>query len=143
MLLIKAQTILTHNASVAFYLKKQLMDLGVVVSEDKPLHVYLPCGVGGGAGGITLGLKYLYGDLVHCHYVEPVGAPCMLLGLASQRYDGISLDDIGLQLATLADGLAVGRASGLVCQATKHLIDSCITVGDQDLLGLVYGLYKE
>lgn len=130
-------------ASAAFYLQQQLLKLGVVVSKDKPLHVYLPCGVGGGPGGISLGLKYIYGDLVHCHYVEPVGAPSMLLALASQRYDEISLEDIGLKLVTLADGLAVGRASGLVCQATKHLIDSCITVDDKDLLRLVYRLYKE
>ncbi len=59
-------------------IKQQLSQLNVRVDEDHPLYVYLPCGVGGSPGGITFGLKLVYGDNVHCFFLpnQPIPQRC-------------------------------------------------------------------
>lgn len=114
--------------------KVQLFKAGVVVDEQHPLFVYLPCGVGGAPGGIAFGLKQMYGDAVHCFFAEPVEAPCMLLGLASGKHEEISVQDFGLSGQTIADGLAVGRPSPFVSTMMKEMISGGFTVEDDRLL---------
>ena len=120
----------------------QLAEAGVRVDAEHPLCVHLPCGVGGGPGGVVFGLKQVFGDAVHAFFAEPVQSPCVLLGLMTGQHDRISVTDVGLNNRTLADGLAVGRASGLVCTVMAPLLDGALTVRDERLLAQVASAWQ-
>ncbi|WP_129658818.1 D-serine ammonia-lyase [Rothia uropygialis] len=112
----------------------QLRTAAVHVTADRPLFVYLPCGVGGAPGGITYGLKQEFGENVHCIFVEPTHAPAVFLGRLTGLDDGVHVEDIGLDGSTEADGLAVQRPSGLVGQAIGSEITGFVTVDDEPLI---------
>lgn len=120
-------------AAAARHLARQLAEAGRVVDAAHPLFVYIPCGVGGAPGGITYGLKALFGDHVHCFFAEPVASPCMLVQLASGGDAPVSVYDIGLDNRTDADGLAVGLASHLVSPLMAAQLSGVFTVPDDRL----------
>ena len=128
-------------AAAAFDLRRQLDAAGVSVDAAHPLCVYLPCGVGGAPGGVTLGLKLLYGDAVRCVFVEPVAAPCMLVQLAAGPARLVSVYEVGLDNRTAADGLAVATASMLVAGTVGALVEAVVTVADADLFAWLRDLW--
>lgn len=120
-----------------FRLKQQLKEQRIQVDAEHPLCVYLPCGVGGSPGGIAFGLKQVFGDDVHCFFVEPTHSPSVLIGLMTGEKEKISVQDIGIDNVTEGDGLAVGRPSSFASSISEKLVSGIYTIEDGDLFKLL------
>ena len=123
-------------------MKYQLEMQNITVDDNHPLFVYIPCGVGGAPAGITFGLKQCFGDNVHVFFVEPVQAPCMLLGMVTGLFDNISVQDIGLSGNTQADGLAVSRQSGFVGEFILPFLSGDFTIKDKRIFEYLQLLWQ-
>lgn len=121
----------------AIRLQKQLEEENIQVDEEHPLFVYLPCGVGGSPGGITFGLKQIFGDNVHCFFVEPTHSPSVLIGLLTGEKEKVSVHDFGIDNQTEGDGLAVGRPSSFASSISEKLVDGIYTIEDDELFKLL------
>ena len=55
----------------------------------------------------------------------------MMLGMATGLQNNISVQDIGVDNRTIADGLAVGRASGFVGKLMAPFMSGCYSLEDE------------
>jgi D-serine dehydratase len=120
----------------AHRLKEQLDEMGIEPSRKKPVFVYVPCGVGGAPGGICFGLSEVFGDSAHCFFAEPTHCPCMLLGLLTGQNNNISVNDIGIDGISEADGLAVRRPSSFVGDIVKNIVRGIYTAEEKEMYKL-------
>lgn len=133
----KSRHLFLGYSVAAFRLQKQLQEQNILVDAEHPLFVYLPCGVGGAPGGIAFGLKQLFGDHVHCFFVEPTHSPSVLLGLMTGLKEKVCVQDFGIDNCTEGDGLAVGRPSSFASSFSEQLISGVYTMEDADLFKLL------
>lgn len=138
-----SKDLFTGYAVAGFRLQKQLEEMNISVDEEHPLFVYLPCGVGGGPGGVAYGLKLVYGDSVHCFFAEPTHSPAMLLGLITGLHSKICVQDFGIDNKTEADGLAVGKPSSFVGKTMENLLSGAYTIDDNKLYRFLTALVDE
>ena len=129
-------------AVAAKRLQKQLEAMEIFIDDAHPLIVYIPAGVGGAPGGISYGLKRIFKDNVHCFFVEPTQCPSVLLGMATQEYEKIRVQDFGLSGMTEADGLACASSSSLVTRLMTPLLSGIFTVEDAHLFDYLRLLFE-
>lgn len=120
-------------AAAAQELKDQLDGAGHRIGPERPLILYLPCGIGGAPGGITHGARGLFGANVHAFFVEPVQAPSALVQMRAGLGRMTSVHDLGLTNRTEADGMAVATMSRLVAERMQARLAGVLTVTDDDL----------
>ncbi len=130
----KSISLFCGYAVAALRLQRQLVDLNVRVDEEHPLFVYIPCGVGGAPGGVCYGLKHVFGEYVHCFFVEPEDSSCFLVRLQHPDEEGISIYDAGQHNKTIADGLAVPQASELVYPLMRTRLAGMVVAADESML---------
>ncbi|WP_420837343.1 D-serine ammonia-lyase [Acidovorax temperans] len=130
----KSISLFCGYAVAALRLQRQLVDLNVRVDEEHPLFVYIPCGVGGAPGGVCYGLKHVFGEHVHCFFVEPEDSSCFLVRLQHPDEEGISIYDAGQHNKTIADGLAVPQASELVYPLMRTRLAGMVVAADESML---------
>ena len=129
-------------AVAARRLQRQLTEQRIKVDASHPLFVYLPAGVGGAPGGVSYGLKRIYGDNVHCFFVEPTLYPSVLLGIATQTYEKANVHDYGIFGLTAADGLACASPSSLVTRIMTNHLSGEFTVSDGRLYDFMRMLHE-
>ncbi len=124
------------------HFRDQLAQAGVYIASNRPLFLYLPCGVGGVPGGVTFAARLLFGDNAYVFFVEPVEAPAMIYGLCSGLHEAASIYDLNLTLRTEADGLATARPSKLVGPMMTHLLDGACTLEDAVMFQGLLDMYE-
>ncbi|QIL80741.1 D-serine ammonia-lyase [Diaphorobacter sp. HDW4A] len=130
----KSASLFCGYAVAALRLQRQLIALNVRVDRDHPLFVYIPCGVGGAPGGVCYGLKHVFGEHVHCFFVEPEDSSCFLVRMQNPDVEGISIYDAGQHNQTIADGLAVPQASELVYSMMRTRLAGMVVASDERMV---------
>lgn len=122
---------LGYAASI-FETTEEVEASGMIINRDEPLHVFLPCGVGGAPGGIAFALRSFFRENVRIYFIEPTEYPCMLYSYTIG--EAASVNDIGLGGKTIADGLACSAPSKLVFPMLNSLVDGFFTFNDESIL---------
>jgi D-serine dehydratase len=129
-------------SAAAARMAEQLTERNIVVDADRPLCVYLPCGVGGAPAGVLFGLRALLGRHVWGFFAEPTASPCMLMRLKGAPATA-SVYDLGLDNQTIADGLAVAQASDFAFNLIGTQVMGGYTVTDAQMLAWVAAAWAE
>lgn len=129
----KSMDLFLGYAVAADRLKDQLAAQNLQIDENHPLIVYIPAGVGGAPGGISYGLRQIFGDHVHCFFSEPMECPSLLLGIATRKFGEVRVQDYGLSGKTEADGLACASPSDFVTRIMTPHLSGIFTVDDDSL----------
>ena len=135
-----SSSLFSGYAVAALRLGAQLAAQGIAVDAEHPLFVYIPCGVGGAPGGVCYGLRHVFGAAVHCFFVEPEDSACFLVQMQNPDQPGISIYDAGQHNRTIADGLAVPRASELVYPLMRERLAGVVVTSDECLYADVWRL---
>jgi len=138
-----SRDLLVGYAVAANELQEQLGQRHVIPRTERPIVLYLPCGIGGAPGGITLGTKLLFGNRAICVFVEPVASACAMVALASGSSEPPSVYEYGMNNRTLADGLAAPRASKLMMDSVGAAVDAVVAVEDSDILAWTRRAWRE
>jgi len=138
----RSRSLFLGYSVAALRLRAQLRQAGITVDATHPLFVYLPCGVGGAPSGIAFGLKLLFGDAVHCWFVEPTAAACFLNQMRHPERPGITVYESGMDNRTEADGLAVPAASELAIAQMRPLLSGVATMRDDAMFLDLYRLWQ-
>lgn len=137
----RSPSLFNGYSAAAIDFAQQVQAAGIPVDAQHPMVVYIPCGVGGAPAGVAWGLRQVLGVHVHAVFVEPVQAPCVLLGMAASAGTLPTVYALGLTNQTEADGLAVPQASALAVAAMREVLSASATVTDARLLQLLYQLH--
>jgi D-serine dehydratase len=129
-------------SAAAGRLAEQLIERSITIDADRPLCIYLPCGVGGAPAGVLFGLRALMGPHVWGFFAEPSASPCMLMRLMGSP-ETASVYDLGLDNQTIADGLAVAKASDFAFQLIGEQVMGGYTVTDAQMLAWVAAAWHE
>ena len=97
------------------------------LADAPPTHVFIQCGVGGLASGVSAGLwRRMTPTLPRIVTVEPVAAACMLASLKAARSVSVSGD-----LRTRMCGLACGQMSVPAWNVLARAAFAAMTVGEK------------
>lgn len=127
-------------STAAFYLEQQLKGLNLLENSIPSIFIYLPCGVGGAPGGITYGMKYIFGENVFPLVVEPENSIAVSKVLFESDRKYIYSHEISGKAfntgdgKTIADGLAVRNPSPLVMETTANLFAGGYILDDHKIL---------
>ncbi len=138
----RSRNLFMGYAVAALRIRDDFEKFGIVPSREKPVILYLPCGVGGAPGGITFGFRHVFNDAVECYFAEPVSSPSMMLGVLTKGYGKTNVNDYGLDNVTELDGLAVASPSDFVAPLAERLCDGFYTINDDDMFKYLYLLDK-
>jgi threonine dehydratase len=97
--------------------------------------VLVPVGGGGLLAGLAVAIKALRPD-VRIYAVEPEAAPSFAAATANGFPQKVAV------MATLADGLAVGRVGNLGFEASASLVDGVVTVSENEIAAAMLALFE-
>ncbi|HIX01554.1 MAG TPA: D-serine ammonia-lyase [Candidatus Ligilactobacillus excrementigallinarum] len=138
---VKSTTLFLGYATSAIRVKKQFENRGIQIDKDHPIFVYSPAGVGGSSGGTAFGMKAVFGEAAHVFLIQPTHCPSIPLGMVTGLNNDVSVQDIGIDGKTEADGLACPSPSVFSGDFMKPMLDGIFTVDDAALFDYLRDLH--